>query len=59
MDFVVVVAVAGLLSLWQPAGAQIYVLDDSDGLGRRFDGIGGLSGGGVSCCTLLFPAGIQ
>lgn len=25
-----------------------YVLDDSVGLGRRFDGIGGLSGGGVS-----------
>lgn len=25
-----------------------YVVDDSVGLGRRFDGIGGLSGGGVS-----------
>ena len=25
-----------------------YVVDDSPGLGRRFDGIGGLSGGGVS-----------
>ena len=25
-----------------------YTLDDSGGLGRRFDGIGGLSGGGVS-----------
>ena len=25
-----------------------YTLDDSVGLGRRFDGIGGLSGGGVS-----------
>ena len=27
---------------------QTYILDDSKGLGRRFDGIGGLSGGGVS-----------
>ena len=25
-----------------------YTLDDSVGLGRMFDGIGGLSGGGVS-----------
>ena len=25
-----------------------YTLDDSAGLGRMFDGIGGLSGGGVS-----------
>jgi len=25
-----------------------YILDDSVGLGRMFDGIGGLSGGGVS-----------
>ena len=25
-----------------------YVVDDSSGLGRMFDGIGGLSGGGVS-----------
>ena len=30
-----------------------YVLDDSVGLGRRFDGIGGLSGGGVSIHLLL------
>ena len=34
--------------LYQCVGAQTYVLDDSAGLGRRFDGIGGLSGGGVS-----------
>lgn len=33
-------------------GAPIYPLDDSVGLGRRFDGIGGLSGGGVSCHRL-------
>lgn len=28
--------------------AESYVLDDKVGLGRTFDGIGGLSGGGVS-----------
>ena len=33
-----------------------YSIDISGGLGRRFDGIGGLSGGGVSsgprtCCS--------
>lgn len=27
--------------------AEFYVLDDQLGLGRRYDGIGGLSGGGV------------
>ena len=37
-----------LSGLCQRVGAQTYVLDDSAGLGRRFDGIGGLSGGGVS-----------
>ena len=26
----------------------VYVIDDSVGLGRMFNGIGGLSGGGVS-----------
>ncbi len=29
-------------------GDDTYTLDDSPGLGRMFDGIGGLSGGGVS-----------
>lgn len=28
--------------------SQTYVLNDKEGLGRVFDGIGGLSGGGVS-----------
>lgn len=28
--------------------AEFYVIDDRIGLGREFDGIGGLSGGGVS-----------
>ena len=26
----------------------LYMIDDSKGLGRTFDGIGGISGGGVS-----------
>ena len=30
------------------SGQQSYVVDPSVGLGRQFDGIGGLSGGGVS-----------
>ncbi len=29
-------------------GDYAYTLDDSPGLGRKFDGVGGLSGGGVS-----------
>lgn len=35
-----------LCALLAPGSA--YVLDDSDGLGREFDGIGAISGGGVS-----------
>lgn len=35
-----------LCALLAPGGA--YVLDDSDGLGREFDGVGAVSGGGVS-----------
>lgn len=35
-----------LCALLAPGGA--YFLDDSDGLGREFDGIGAVSGGGVS-----------
>jgi hypothetical protein len=30
-----------------------YIVDDTPGYGRRFDGIGGLSGGGVSCKTTV------
>ena len=52
VDFVLLVLqTAGVLALVaRPTQAQhhvMYVLDDSTGLGRRFDGIGGLSGGGV------------
>lgn len=36
-----------LCALLAPSSA--YVLDDSEGLGREFDGIGAVSGGGVSC----------
>lgn len=31
-----------------PLLAATYVLDDANGLGREFDGIGAVSGGGVS-----------
>lgn len=33
--------------------AEFYVLDDQLGLGRRFDGIGGLSGGGATTRLLV------
>ena len=43
-----------VVSLWTAAkvlrvecAADTYVLDDSSGLGRVFDGIGAISGGGV------------
>ena len=42
------VLLACLLGLCLPVSAGTYVVDASVGLGRRFDGIGGLSGGGVS-----------
>lgn len=32
--------------------SETYVLNDKEGLGRVFDGIGGLSGGGVSTVPL-------
>ncbi|XP_012682078.1 galactocerebrosidase-like [Clupea harengus] len=34
-------------------GAEFYVVDDQIGLGRRFDGIGGLSGGGATTRLLV------
>ena len=36
-----------LLTVISAVSAQ-YIVDDSKGLGPTFDGIGGLSGGGVS-----------
>jgi len=39
--------VLNLLALLAAVGAD-YIIDDSGGLGRMFDGIGGLSGGGVA-----------
>ena len=40
------------------AGAETYVVDDTGSKGRVFDGIGGLSGGGVSlhCCLVSMLA---
>ncbi|XP_030885315.1 galactocerebrosidase isoform X3 [Leptonychotes weddellii] len=40
-----------LCALLVPGGA--YVLDDSDGLGREFDGIGAVSGGGATSRLLV------
>ncbi|KAB0342867.1 hypothetical protein FD754_019793 [Muntiacus muntjak] len=40
-----------LCALLAPSGA--YVLDDSDGLGREFDGIGAVSGGGATSRLLV------
>lgn len=42
-----------------PLLAATYVLDDADGLGREFDGIGAVSGGGVSgssSAAMLVPS---
>ena len=36
------------LALLAVAASADYVVDDTNGIGRMFDGIGGLSGGGVS-----------
>lgn len=45
------------------ASSGAYVLDDSDGLGREFDGIGAVSGGGVSAgwreARMLWNAGAR
>ncbi|XP_041951646.1 galactocerebrosidase-like [Alosa sapidissima] len=42
------------LSLWiSIINAEFYVIDDQIGLGRRFDGIGGLSGGGATSRLLV------
>ncbi|XP_008579433.1 PREDICTED: galactocerebrosidase [Galeopterus variegatus] len=40
-----------LCALLAPGGA--YILDDSDGLGREFDGIGAVSGGGATSRLLV------
>lgn len=44
-----------LLSCIRLCVTQMYVLDDRFGLGRRFDGIGGLSGGGVGYLRTTLP----
>ena len=46
-----------LWALLAPGGA--YVLDDSDGLGREFDGIGAVSGGGVSSGEVGRAGGVR
>lgn len=49
------VFVAALLASPRSSSADTYVLSDDGGLGRDFDGIGGLSGGGVSNVRLRLP----
>ena len=44
---------AVLFCAQQQLVAGKYIIDDTQGLGRRFDGIGGLSGGGVSVHIII------
>ena len=46
MKFEILICLPLFLSIVSSAFTT-YFVDDSEGLGRRFDGIGGLSGGGV------------
>ena len=41
------------LVCWVTVECKTYVLDDTPGLGRVFDGIGGISGGGVRVAKCL------
>jgi hypothetical protein len=45
--------VAAALAVAAGLPATSYWIDDSKGLGRRFDGIGGLSGGGATTRQLF------
>lgn len=47
MIFAVLLFICNLSLCVDKAASDTYTVDDSSGLGRRFDGIGGLSGGGV------------
>lgn len=47
MIFAVLLFICNLALCVDRAASDTYTVDDSSGLGRRFDGIGGLSGGGV------------
>lgn len=47
MIFAVLLFICNLSLCVDRAASDTYTVDDSLGLGRRFDGIGGLSGGGV------------
>ena len=51
MRFAVHALFCSFLLFVSRAESDTYNLDDSGGLGRRFDGIGGLSGGGVGTCV--------
>ncbi|XP_041669243.1 galactocerebrosidase isoform X2 [Cheilinus undulatus] len=51
--FVLCVGSAPSASSHIPNDGDAYILDDKDGLGRVFDGIGGLSGGGATSRLLV------
>ncbi|XP_022338081.2 galactocerebrosidase-like isoform X1 [Crassostrea virginica] len=53
MRFAVHALFCSFLLFVSRADSDTYTLDDSDGLGRRFDGIGGLSGGGATSRLLV------
>lgn len=53
MIFTVLLFICNLSLCVDRAASDAYTVDDSSGLGRRFDGIGGLSGGGATSRLLV------
>lgn len=53
MIFAVLLFICNLSLYVDRAASDTYTVDDSLGLGRRFDGIGGLSGGGATSRLLV------
>nr|XP_034327074.1 galactocerebrosidase isoform X1 [Crassostrea gigas] len=53
MIFAVLLFICNLSLCVDRAASDTYTVDDSSGLGRRFDGIGGLSGGGATSRLLV------
>lgn len=53
MIFAVLLFICNLSLCVDRAASDTYTVDDSLGLGRRFDGIGGLSGGGATSRLLV------
>ena len=49
----IVVTEKGSIHAHKTLPGRQYLVDDSRGVGRRFDGIGAISGGGVSSISLI------